>query len=209
MGYRDVLGDSDSDSDEVLHSESRFLVHRDHQNHNDSRGSASKIQYHQSGRLSSHSICQSVRSLNTNPTAARSDISHAVASLVSQLSELTVADWTTLYISPPQPQQSDERSFAFSELASVSTDLEAVLSKLKAAKEEMSRQQQQLEDTHNSSSNVCCICLDAPKSILVMPCRHFCVCAGCAKGGSGSAARPLRLCPVCRTHVTECLQVYS
>jgi len=209
-GYRDVLGGSDSDSDEVLHSESRFLVHRDHHHSNhyiNNRGSISSNLHH--SRLHSTSLCQSVRSLNTNSNANRNEVSLSVAALVSQLAELTVADWTNLYIS--SPQQLDERSFAFSELASVSTDLEAVLSKLKAAKEEMTRQQQQLEDTHNNSSgsNVCCICLDAPKSILVMPCRHLCVCVGCSRGGSGSAARPLRLCPVCRTHVTECLQVYS
>jgi hypothetical protein len=40
----------------------------------------------------------------------------------------------------------------------------------------------------------CAICWTAPKDVVLGPCGHFCMCAGCADG--------LRECPMCRTVVT-------
>lgn len=47
----------------------------------------------------------------------------------------------------------------------------------------------------------CVVCLDARKSVVLMPCRHLCVCAGCAE--------PLRNCPVCRSDIAERMRLFS
>jgi len=84
-------------------------------------------------------------------------------------------------------------------LLSVQTDLEVSLSRLKTARQELSRQHQELEQR----DSLCCICRERLKSILLLPCRHFCLCSEC------SDARPLTHCPVCRTSLTEKLKVYG
>lgn len=39
-------------------------------------------------------------------------------------------------------------------------------------------------------SDSCCICMDGPKNVVFLPCRHLCCCQGCG---------PLcKLCPICR-----------
>jgi len=56
----------------------------------------------------------------------------------------------------------------------------------------------QLEDT-----SLCALCLEIPKCVLLLPCRHLCVCAGCAPrvptGGP---------CPVCRTPVQVQMETF-
>nr|GMD86970.1 probable E3 ubiquitin-protein ligase LUL4 [Ipomoea batatas]GMD88289.1 probable E3 ubiquitin-protein ligase LUL4 [Ipomoea batatas] len=56
---------------------------------------------------------------------------------------------------------------------------------------------------NNGSSKDCVICMTEPKDTAVLPCRHMCMCNGCA--------RTLRLqsnkCPICRQHVEELLEI--
>jgi hypothetical protein len=42
----------------------------------------------------------------------------------------------------------------------------------------------------------CVVCLNAPKTVCLLPCSHMCLCEACADRCSDS-------CPVCRTDVTE------
>ena len=50
----------------------------------------------------------------------------------------------------------------------------------------------------------CCVCMDGRKTHILMPCRHVCVCAGCASViMAGSKA-----CPMCRGVSTDCFEVY-
>lgn len=41
------------------------------------------------------------------------------------------------------------------------------------------------------------------RGVLLLPCRHLCVCKGC------SERRELTLCPLCRDRIAETLVVYS
>lgn len=55
-------------------------------------------------------------------------------------------------------------------------------------KQELDEMQQQLDDS------ICIICLDQTKSVVLDPCRHFCICSSCAEN--------INECPVCRTPCT-------
>ena len=46
----------------------------------------------------------------------------------------------------------------------------------------------------------CAVCLDAPVSTLVMPCRHLSLCGDCSEA--------LARCPICRSGIAERIQVY-
>lgn len=74
---------------------------------------------------------------------------------------------------------------------------------------------------HNTQ---CVICLDGDKCIVLMPCKHLCVCEECYFNGDldgeggGSSSRGqvgrnprkkcLQTCPICRSHVLHYLKVY-
>ena len=51
---------------------------------------------------------------------------------------------------------------------------------------------------------LCCICQDQEKCIMMLPCRHLCICASCQE--------PLRThrntCPICRKQVKQMIKAY-
>jgi len=47
---------------------------------------------------------------------------------------------------------------------------------------------------------LCVVCLEAPREILLSPCRHACCCQACAS--------QLELCPMCRTRATEFTKIF-
>lgn len=87
-------------------------------------------------------------------------------------------------------------------LQAVEVDLEAALRRVRAAKEKKLAEALGEE----KDKRLCIVCQDRPKCVLVMPCRHLCMCSQCA----------LRLmdqrkvtCPICRGAVAECMNVYD
>lgn len=54
---------------------------------------------------------------------------------------------------------------------------------------------------------LCVICQDKSKSVLVLPCRHLCMCEACAKVVSSDAELP-KTCPLCRTAISRLINVY-
>ena len=48
----------------------------------------------------------------------------------------------------------------------------------------------------------CVVCFAEKKNVLMMPCRHICVCATCA------ASNLFKLCPICREEVIETMHVF-
>jgi hypothetical protein len=55
----------------------------------------------------------------------------------------------------------------------------------------------------SATNACCCICLDAVPTILVMPCRHLCLCQAC----STQLAAPAQ-CPQCREPIAERIAVF-
>ena len=57
----------------------------------------------------------------------------------------------------------------------------------------------------------CCICLENPKCVVLMPCKHLCVCDVCGGEGSGDANRDsnlLKTCPICRETIKQRIKVF-
>ncbi len=46
----------------------------------------------------------------------------------------------------------------------------------------------------------CCICLDEPKTIVLMPCKHMCMCEACAF--------VVDICPMCRKKIKNRISVF-
>ncbi len=58
--------------------------------------------------------------------------------------------------------------------------------------------------TAPDDSRLCCICLDEVKCVVLMPCKHLCVCDSCCGPRSGT----LRSCPICRERVEHHFKVF-
>lgn len=61
----------------------------------------------------------------------------------------------------------------------------------------------------------CCVCMYERATVLVLPCRHVCLCETCARVcerkaslNTGDAANPLAECPLCRETVESHLVIY-
>ncbi|XP_059479997.1 uncharacterized protein LOC132199363 [Neocloeon triangulifer] len=52
----------------------------------------------------------------------------------------------------------------------------------------------------DNASIECCICMDARKEVLFMPCKHIACCRGCAEG--------IQLCPICRVPIESSTDVF-
>jgi len=48
----------------------------------------------------------------------------------------------------------------------------------------------------------CSVCLQRPKSVLLLPCRHLCLCPQC------SAELPKAVCPLCRSEVQDRIETF-
>jgi hypothetical protein len=55
-----------------------------------------------------------------------------------------------------------------------------------------------------SETLTCVVCKDAPRTIVVMPCKHFITCAEC---NQNMVHNDMRECPVCRTTISERINV--
>lgn len=60
-----------------------------------------------------------------------------------------------------------------------------------------------IEDDGNDPGKECVICLSEPRDTTVLPCRHMCMCSGCAKVLSFQTNR----CPICRQPVERFLEI--
>jgi hypothetical protein len=56
---------------------------------------------------------------------------------------------------------------------------------------------------NNSSENTCVICLTDMRNVLLLPCRHLCLCGSCAENLKFQSAN----CPICRVPFRALLQI--
>lgn len=74
--------------------------------------------------------------------------------------------------------------------------------------EEMSHQDLQKVIESEKEKRMCVVCQDRSKSVLVLPCRHMCLCLECANRIARSRTREHRKCPLCRTRINTIMNVY-
>ena len=107
-------------------------------------------------------------------------------------------------------------SLGDSNLAEVIANSDAALVRLRAAREEVTRRQVESTDAAGDAavaSGLCCICQENPKSVLLLPCRHLCVCEECCGLNLELTSRlhwpVLEKCPVCRSSISQKMKVFS
>ncbi|CAG5126555.1 unnamed protein product [Candidula unifasciata] len=54
----------------------------------------------------------------------------------------------------------------------------------------------------------CVVCQNLIKSVLILPCRHLCLCVLCANQIVSSGTRARRVCPLCRSRITKVMNIY-
>lgn len=54
----------------------------------------------------------------------------------------------------------------------------------------------------------CVVCQDRNKSVLILPCRHMCLCVECGNHIARSRTREGPKCPLCRTRINTIMNVY-
>ncbi|XP_076436649.1 uncharacterized protein LOC143276125 [Babylonia areolata] len=54
----------------------------------------------------------------------------------------------------------------------------------------------------------CVVCQDANKSVLILPCKHMCLCVRCANQIVRSTLVGRRVCPLCRRRIERVMDVY-
>ena len=114
------------------------------------------------------------------------------------LSRLTVEDWVTLGDEDVQLVQS--------EWEAASVKMKIARDNLRAHAESLRQQQAEAMDEDSRQNALCCICRESPKTILLLPCKHLCVCEECC---FSLMATPRTKCPVCRGGVVDSLRVYA
>jgi len=62
-----------------------------------------------------------------------------------------------------------------------------------------SRFKNSLEEVTN-----CTVCMERPKTTMVCPCKHVCLCSDCA----GLVLEIIKLCPICRVEISSTTTVY-
>lgn len=136
---------------------------------------------------------------------------------VKALSALSVNEW----VSAASALRHGEASSPEAVLTSLLADVESICARVRGAKEELLRQGAQVVE----ETQCCCVCQDRVKSILLLPCRHLCLCEACAKqyvecrridediyfdsGHSRRHSGVMTQCPVCRTEIKEQIRVYA
>lgn len=65
---------------------------------------------------------------------------------------------------------------------------------------------QKLQDDLNNNPYLCVICWNDKKTIVLLPCRHLCLCLSCSKKLQTNIEKSI--CPICRNDVENFLEVF-
>ncbi|CAE7467989.1 Rnf26, partial [Symbiodinium microadriaticum] len=113
--------------------------------------------------------------------------------VVRELSSFSTDDWSTLSI-----EQLSKIEAYMSSLSSTVQDAKEIVFQRQAKEQDAQRR----DETENA---LCCVCRDNNKTVLLLPCKHLCLCEVCSEHIS---TRRMTSCPVCRQAVSDALRVY-
>ena len=94
---------------------------------------------------------------------------------------------------------SDSASLTLEELDSAETRLREALDSISEAKETLMRRRLEQQDTEKA----CVVCMEGNKTVLLLPCKHLCVCSGC------SDRVELTHCPLCRVGIESKIKTFA
>ena len=94
---------------------------------------------------------------------------------------------------------SDSASLTLEELDSVETKLRKALNTITEAKETHMRRRLEQQD----SEKACVVCMEGNKTVLLLPCKHLCVCSHC------SDRVELTHCPLCRIEIESKIKTFA
>ena len=63
-------------------------------------------------------------------------------------------------------------------------------------------------DDEEELNRKCVVCQAQPKTVLVLPCKHMCLCVDCAHTIASQRSRVRRVCPLCRGRIQTVMNVY-
>jgi len=81
------------------------------------------------------------------------------------------------------------RNLDETKLVHVERSLDSFLALVKEVKDEL------------KTKDFCCVCMEYPKSVVFLPCRHLCTCDRCAPR--------LMKCPICQTKIKQKIETFS
>jgi len=85
-----------------------------------------------------------------------------------------------------------------------SADIDAIVKSLLEALPRLQQAASRRREAEAAEGTTCVVCLDAPRSHVLTPCGHRCICEGCVN----SLPRPRR-CPVCRADIKAPLRTFG
>ncbi|KAJ7967262.1 Kinesin-like protein [Quillaja saponaria] len=78
---------------------------------------------------------------------------------------------------------------------------EPLVVRLKARMQEMKEKELKYMGDGDANSHVCKVCFELPTAVILLPCRHFCLCKSCSLACSE--------CPICRTKIADRLFAFT
>ncbi|GMH51393.1 hypothetical protein TrST_g4603 [Triparma strigata] len=94
---------------------------------------------------------------------------------------------------------SNYKNKSLEEMEQIESYLKSSLESVGAAKEKLIKERMSTEE----EKRMCVICQTSPKTVLLMPCRHMCLCQVCSRHNE------LVKCPLCREKITQKIDVYA
>ena len=79
------------------------------------------------------------------------------------------------------------------------------LAQLEQLKAKVTQYERQEADFRRQEAGLqCVVCMDAKKSVCLLPCKHMCMCQPCASKVMAASAQ----CPVCREPVADSFEMF-
>ena len=60
----------------------------------------------------------------------------------------------------------------------------------------------------DSGDNMCIVCMEEAKSVVLMPCLHMCMCKGCTDQLVAKSGHKKAMCPVCRQLIKQTIKPF-
>ena len=114
-----------------------------------------------------------------------------------------VADKTSAQTAPVSSEPSGN-TFTFKR-SPFATDVLTPTAEVAASTSQLALNQSQACGTQDEEERLCVVCEVGKKNILLMPCKHICLCKSCA---DSFLSDKIKECPMCRTKIQDSTEVF-